>query len=137
MGLILDSSVLIASERKGNNARQVLGDVALRAPGEEIAISVITLMELAHGAARADRPERIALRRQFVEELATAIPVFPVSSQVALRAGVIDGLCAARGTRIALADLLIGVTALELGYRLATENLRHFRAIPGLEVTAL
>jgi predicted nucleic acid-binding protein len=30
-----------------------------------------------------------------------------------------------------LADLLIGVTALELGYSVATDNLRHFQKIPG------
>jgi predicted nucleic acid-binding protein len=29
---------------------------------------------------------------------------------------------------------MIGATALELGYRLMTTNLRHFRMIPGLQV---
>jgi predicted nucleic acid-binding protein len=33
-----------------------------------------------------------------------------------------------------LSDLLIGVTALELGYSVATRNLRHFKMIPGLSV---
>jgi predicted nucleic acid-binding protein len=56
MGLILDSSVLIAAERKGRNARQALSEVALRAAGEDVAVSVVTLIELAHGAARADHP---------------------------------------------------------------------------------
>jgi predicted nucleic acid-binding protein len=46
-------------------------------------------------------------------------------------------LIAARGISLALADLLIGVTVLELGYILATGNLRHFRMIPGLNVIAL
>ena len=40
----------------------------------------------------------------------------------------------AQGTRIALADLLIGATALELGYAVLTGNLRHFRMIPNLVV---
>jgi hypothetical protein len=31
VGLILDSSVLIAAERKGSNARQVLSEIAGRA----------------------------------------------------------------------------------------------------------
>jgi hypothetical protein len=31
MGLILDSSVLIAAERKGRNARQALSEIAQRA----------------------------------------------------------------------------------------------------------
>ncbi len=56
---------------------------------------------------------------------------------VALRAGRIDGYSQARGERIALADLLIGATALDLGYAVATHNVRHFRKIPDLMVIPL
>jgi predicted nucleic acid-binding protein len=48
MGLILDSSVLIAAERKGSNAWQVLSEIAGRAGGEDVAFSVVTLLEQAH-----------------------------------------------------------------------------------------
>jgi len=48
----LDSSVLIAAERKGRNARQALAEIAVHAAGEDVALSVVTVMELAHGAAR-------------------------------------------------------------------------------------
>jgi predicted nucleic acid-binding protein len=134
MGLILDSSVLIAAERKGSNARQVLSEIAERAAGEDVAFSVVTLIELAHGAARGDTAERKTMRRQFLQELTTALPVHPVTVPVALRAGQIDGESTAKGVRIALSDLLIGVTALELGYRVATANVRHFQMVPGLEI---
>jgi predicted nucleic acid-binding protein len=134
MGLILDSSVLIVAERKGSNARQALKEIAARASGEDVALSVVTLIELAHGAARADRQERKTMRRQFLHELTTALPVHPVTVPVALRAGQLDGESTAKGVRIALSDLLIGVTALELGYRIATANVRHFQMIPGLEI---
>ena len=50
------------------------------------------------------------------------------------RAGKIDGECQSRGIRIPLSDLLIGVTALELGFDVATTNLRHFHLIPGLSI---
>jgi predicted nucleic acid-binding protein len=136
MGLILDSSVLIAAERRGSNARQALSEIARRADGENVAISVITLIELAHGAARADSSARRSLRTQFVHELTTALPVHPVTIPLALRAGQVDGENAAKGVRVALSDLLIGVTALELGYRIATANMRHFQMIPGLEVVS-
>ncbi|GGG98680.1 PIN domain-containing protein [Silvibacterium dinghuense] len=134
MGLILDSSVLITAERTKRNARQALAEISQRVAGEDVALSVVTLMELAHGAARANAPERKALRQQFLRELAEAIPIYPVTVSVALKAGQIDGENAARGIRIAATDLLIGVTALELGYRVATENLRDFRKIPGLQL---
>ncbi len=39
--------------------------------------------------------------------------------------------------RSALEDLLIGVTALELGYAEATANTRHFQLIPKSDRTAL
>ena len=62
MRLILDSSVLVAAERQGQNARQMLAPVAGKIAETEIGVSVVTLMELAHGATRADTPERKAKR---------------------------------------------------------------------------
>jgi predicted nucleic acid-binding protein len=137
MGLILDSSLLIAAERKGRNARQTLTEISAGAAGEDVAVSVVTLIELAHGVARANTPERKATRQQFLSELITALPVHPVTVPVALRAGQIDGENTALGVRLALSDLLIGVTALELGYRVATANFRHFQMVPGLEIVSL
>ncbi len=132
MGLILDSSVLVAAERDGQNARQMLASAAAKFPGTEVGISVVTLIELAHGAARADSPERRTKRHRFIEELRLALPIYPVTVPLALRTGQVDGENQARGVRVPLADLLIGVTALELGYSVATANVRHFQAIPGL-----
>ena len=69
MGLILDSSVLITAEREGQNARQILEAISSKVGNTEIGISVVTLIELAHGAARADTPQRKAKRHQFIQEL--------------------------------------------------------------------
>ena len=137
MGLILDSSLLVAAERQGQNARQMLADIAREVGETEVAISVVTLIELAHGAARAGTAERKAKRQQFTQELVTALPIHSVTAPVALRAGQIDGENQARGIRIPLSDLLIGVTALELGFSVATTNVRHFRLVPGLSVVQL
>ncbi len=52
-------------------------------------------------------------------------------------AGKIEGEQAAQGISIAFEDLLIGSTALHLGYSVATLNARHFRLIPGLSVPPL
>lgn len=134
MGLILDSSVLIPAERKRQNAHQAIADIATRFPGEDLALFAITIVELAHGVARSNAPVREQMRRQFLHELITAMPVYPVTTSIALNAGRIDGECTGRGLRIALADLLIGATALELGYKVATINLRHFQMIPQLGI---
>lgn len=137
MGLILDSSVLITAERQEQNALQTLEAILSKAGNTEIAISVVTLIELAHGAARADTPARKAQRQQFIQELVMALPVHPVTVPVALRTGQIDGESQAKGIRIRLSDLLIGATALELGYSVATGNLRHFQMISGLPLVRL
>lgn len=137
MGIILDSSVLVAAEREGQNARQMLASIARKISETEVGISVITLIELAHGAARANTPERKTKRQTFIEELQTAMPIHPVTVALALRTGKIDGENQARGVRLALPDLLIGVTALELGYSVGTANLRDFQRVPGLSVVQL
>ncbi|HWY69991.1 MAG TPA: PIN domain-containing protein [Terriglobales bacterium] len=137
MGLLLDSSVLIAAKRQGQNARRMLATISGQAANTDIALSVVTLIELAHGAARADTAQRKAKREQFIQELLTALPIHPVTVPIAIRAGQIDGESQAKGVRLPISDLLIGITALELGYSLATANLRHFRMIPGLTVVQL
>ncbi len=137
MGLILDSSVLITAERQGQNARQMLDAISGTVGNTEVAISVVTLIELAHGVVRADSPQRKNKRQQFVQELLTALPVHAVTASLALRAGQIDGENQAKGIHLPLSDLLIGVTALELGYSVATGNLRHFQMVPGLAVVRL
>lgn len=137
MGLILDSSVLITAERTGQNARQILEAISRKVGNTEIGISVLTLIELAHGAARADSPQRKAKRQQFIQELIVGLPVYPVTVPVALRTGQLDGENQAKGLRLPLSDLLIGATGLELGYSVATGNLRHFDMISGLTVVRL
>jgi predicted nucleic acid-binding protein len=136
MGLILDSTDLIGAERTGRNAHDAIAEIRASFPGEAIGVSVISLMELSHGVARAETRERAAVRQRFLTDLQTAVPVYFVSAEIAIRAGELDGLGAATGVRVALADLLIGATALSLGYAVLTRNIKHFNLIPGLRVIA-
>ena len=137
MGLILDSSVLIAEERKGQTAHRTLTQIGAYTGENRIAVSVITIMEMAHGLARANTPQRKATRQQFLTDVLQAIPIHPVTAAIALRAGRIDGENSAIGIRLAISDLLIGVTAIELGYSVLTANVRHFQMIPGLTVLSI
>lgn len=120
MGILVDSTVFIAAERKGWSARQAFAEIATRFPDESLAISVITLAELAHGAVRADTLTRRASRQLFIHELMTVVPALPVTASAALKAGELDGSNQSRGIQLPLADLLIGCTALDAGYRVAT-----------------
>lgn len=137
MGLILDSSLLIASERRGQRVWDILERVQAIQGETENAVSAVTVVELTHGIYRAKSETDAKRRRAFVEELCHAVPVEPVTLEIVQLAGRIEGEQAAKGIAIALPDLLIGVTALHLGYSVATLNLRDFRKIPGLSVTEL
>jgi predicted nucleic acid-binding protein len=134
---MLDSTAAVAAERQDRNARRLLEDVARQTGDDEIAISVVTVLELAHGVSRADSPARHDKRQRFLDGLLTSVPIEPVTVRVAIRAGRIDGENQARGIRIPLPDFLIGVSALDLGYRIGTANVRHFQRIDGLDVVQL
>jgi len=134
VGLILDSSVVIAAERRGDTVEKLIEQIISVTGDQEAALSSVGLTELAHGIHRAQTPA-IRLRRQsFVDELLRDLTIYPYTKATALLAAKIDGEQQSKGVTIPFADLLIGVTALELGYAVATVNLRHFRLIPGLEI---
>jgi len=107
------------------------------AGNQETAISSIALVELAHGIFRANTPERRERRQSFIDELLADVPVYPFTRQIALRAGRIDAEQQMKGAKIPFQDLLIGATALDLGYTVVTGNVRHFEIIPNLNVIHL
>lgn len=137
MGLILDSSVLIAAERNGDSVARMPGKALRVAGNQETAISSIALVEPAHGIFRANTPERRATRQGFIDELLADVPVYPFTRQIALLAGRIDAEQQMKGVKIPFQDLLIGATALDLGYTVVTGNVRHFEIIPNLTVIHL
>ncbi len=133
MGLIVDSTIMAAAEGEGMNLHRFLDTLGMDR-GEELGISVITVLELAHGIERADSARRRAFRERYLDDIIAALPIYPVTLAVALRAGSIDGQCQAIGTRIPVSDLLIAATALDLGFGIKTANLRHFNLIPALRI---
>lgn len=132
MGVILDSSVLIAGERRKETVREILKRVRVACGEEECALSVVTIIELTHGIYRAKSDLDRERRRAFAEELRSDMIVHGVTLEIAEIAGRIEGEQAALGVSIAFEDLLIGATALHLGYAVATLNVRDFRRIPNL-----
>ncbi len=137
MGLILDSSVLVAGERHGHSIRQVLQQVQARHGDNEAALSAVTVVELTHGIYRAKTDADRTRRGAFAQEVFRDMVVFPLSFEIAQLAGRIEGEQMSRGISIAFQDLLIGSTALHLGFDVVTLNVRHFQMIPGLKVVSI
>ena len=76
-------------------------------------------------------------RRVFAEGVFHGLIVHPMTLEIAQLAGRIEGEQAAKGITIDFEDLVIGATALHLGFDVATTNVKHFQCIPGLNVVTL
>src|ERR1700722_14572005 len=137
MGLILDTSVIVATERRGLSPSASFAEIAKAFGDTEVAISVLTVFELMHRVERTKAEEQERRQLAFVDLLCEALPVFPISIEIARIAGRIEGGLAAKGMAIALDDLLIGGSALHHNFSVATLNIKHFALIPNLAVTAM
>jgi len=105
MGLILDSSVLIAAERNGEPVGSLLKRLVDRFGDEEAALPAIAVVELAHGIHRANSANIPARREAFIQELLADVPVYPFTLQIAFTAGQIDATQQTKGVRIPFPDL--------------------------------
>ncbi|HEX3744831.1 MAG TPA: PIN domain-containing protein [Bryobacteraceae bacterium] len=134
MGLVLDSGVLIASERHAIPVSDLLTALEREHGETEIVLSSISAIELEHGLYRARTEEQARTRREYLDTVFAAMPVEPFTMGMAKVAAKVDAEARKLGRTIPFADLLIGATALYFGYASGTRNLRHFGMIPNLKV---
>lgn len=133
MGVILDTSVLIEAER-----REFEIDKFTENRGDEIfGLSVITVAELLHGVHRADSSKRRLKRSAYVEKVIELFPVYVFDISTARIYSELWSDLSSRGVQLGAHDLIIGSTALSLGFSVATFNIRHFERIEGLKVEIL
>lgn len=134
MGLILDSSVVIDAERRGETVERLIERIVNSTGDQDAALSAVGLTEIVHGIYRASTPQIRSRRQEFLNELLTDLTVYPYTKETALLAGKLDGEQQGNGVIVPFADLLIGATALTLNFSVLTANVRHFERIPGLTV---
>lgn len=130
MGLILDTSILIAAEK-----RQL--DLSALTHGwrvDEIAIPTIVVSELLHGWERAPSGRRKDERRAFIDEILLQTFVVPFGFDEALIHAHVSAVLATAGIAIGLHDLIIAATCLRLDWDLATLNRAEFSRVPGLRL---
>ena len=108
MGVILDSSVVIAAERRRDSVAAFLRQVTANAGDQAAALSSVGVTELIHGLYRALTQDAKSRRERFLEELLGYLTVHPYTRETALVAGRIGGEQQARGINIPFSDLLIG-----------------------------
>ncbi|MEX1998789.1 MAG: PIN domain-containing protein [Gemmatimonadales bacterium] len=134
MGLVLDTSALIALER--DNAD---GATLERVLTEPAALPAIVYAELLVGAHLADSPTRAARRRDRVDAVAQAIGIVDFTTEVAERWAELFAELSRAGGLIPANDLAVAATArhLDYGVLVGPEGEGHFRRVAGLRVVGL
>ena len=125
MGILIDTSAIIAAERGG-----VLPVVEF---DEEVGISSITASELLLGTHKGS-PQVRARRTAYVEEVLDRLPVLPFGLVEARVHAAVTATMQTMGLTTATADMQIAATALARNWSLATLNRRDFERVPGLRV---
>ena len=126
MNFLLDTSVCVGVIRR-------LPDFERRLRGydpSELAVSVVTVLELLFGAGISEAPE---LNRQQVDAFLCSVLVLDIKRDIADRAALTRVLMRRSGLGVSDFDLLIAATALVHGRTLLTSD-RNFLRIPGLAV---
>lgn len=116
--ILVDSDILIAHLRGVEAARDWLLD---QVDSSGLAISVLTVTEISGGMPSSERTQ--------VWRLLAGLPHEPVTDAIARRAGDLRRGWHRSHGGIGTVDYLIAATALELGYDLATLNVKHYPMI--------
>ncbi|MGH7569696.1 MAG: PIN domain-containing protein [Gemmatimonadales bacterium] len=135
MGLVIDTSALVASERAGESWER-----AVSAIGDEPAVvPAIVYAELLVGVELADDPGRAAGRRARIEALVSRVPLVEFGAGVAVHWARLFASLNRAGRPIPANDLAVAATALflEFGVLIGPRDEAHFRAVPGLRVETL
>jgi predicted nucleic acid-binding protein len=133
MGVILDSSILIAAERKRFDLARFLS----ARPSELFFITAITASELLHGCARASDAAIRERRTKFVEDVLQDYAVLPFNLPEAREHAQLWADLEIKGALIGERDLLIASIAKATGHSLATLNRNEFARIPGLTLVEI
>lgn len=94
-----------------------------------MAISSITLAELAHGVEKSSDPSR---NLGVVEDFVSRLTVLPYDDRAAWQYGNIRAVLETLGQPIGVNDLHIAAHARSNGLTLVSNNLREFERVPGL-----
>jgi len=128
MRLLLDTNICIYLIK--NKPRSVLRHFNAYAAGT-IGISSISVAELEFGVQKSRYPSQ---NQQALEQFLLPLVVLDFDQEAARAYGKLRALLETRGRVIGSLDMLIAAHALSQDLPLATNNVREFSRVPGLEV---
>jgi tRNA(fMet)-specific endonuclease VapC len=124
---LLDTNIVIYVIKR----RPVEVLAAFNANAARMAISVITLAELLHGAEKSSRP---TANLAVVEDFVSRLEVLPYTAKAAQHYGQIRAALERAGEPIGVNDLHIAAHARSEGLTLVTNNAGEFRRVPALQI---
>jgi predicted nucleic acid-binding protein len=130
VGLILDTSLLIADERNRFSLSEWLH---ARTP-EPVAVSAITLSELCFGIEAESDAVRGRRRRRWLEKTFRRLEVVPFDESVARIHARLWLQLSEAGHTIGPHDLIVAATSMYRRWAVATFNAAEFRHVQGLNV---
>lgn len=135
MGLVIDTSALIAAERHPAARHSLSSSLG----AETVALPAIVYAELLAGVQLADSERRAAARRAKIEALTARVPVVEFGMAVAARWAELFAALHRDGALIPSNDLAVAASALHLGFGVLVgpAGEAHFRRVPGLRVEVL
>ncbi|MEQ1662097.1 MAG: type II toxin-antitoxin system VapC family toxin [Thiobacillus sp.] len=122
---LLDTNIVIyVIKHKPPEVRETFNLHAAR-----MAMSVITLAELLHGAEKSAQPAR---NLAVIEDFVSRLDVLPYTPKAAQHYGDIRATLERKGEPIGINDLHIAAHARSEGMTLVTNNVREFERVPAL-----
>ena len=141
MGFVIDTSALIAVERRaaGPRGADPWAALAPRLTSEPVVLPAIVVAELLSGVAMADTAARAAARRARIDALAALVPVVDLDVQIAEEWARLFASLSRGGRLIPSNDLSVVATAkrLDFGVLVGPADEKHFKKVDGLRVETL
>jgi predicted nucleic acid-binding protein len=130
VGLVLDTSALIALERSKASLEQALGDAA----SQPAVMPAIVYAELQVGVLLADTRSRALARKARIDALVSRCPVVDFDSSIAERWATLFAELSRKGHLIPANDLAVAATARHLDYDVLVgpDGEEHFARVPKL-----
>lgn len=135
MGLVIDTSALVAMERSGDDWQRLVQPFG----SESVALPAIVYAELLVGAELAKDAARAAARRARIDTLVSRVPLVDFGAGPATHWARLFAHLSRAGRLIPANDLAVAATALFLkfGVLVGPRDEAHFRGVPELRVEAL
>jgi len=124
---LLDTDIIIYSWK---NKKNVIDNFKLH-KNDPKAISVISYGELIHGAQKSQQKNKNLAK---VHRLAEIFPVINITKSIMDTYGLLIADLQRKGKSLDKFDAVIAATAITNGYCLVTNNVKHFKKVPGLKI---